>query len=405
MLIWALVLLLAPSATTAQLSNVTAQLLLAPAELSLVLDEHANISITYRGVDAHGDLILTLSDNSPYVHGPRNVTLDHGSNETGFGIVAKAVVSHTVVEIVEALWCDVEGTNCTRIETGEAYTRVSVIKSRFVDVLIVVVGWAYFFAWSISFYPQIILNYQRKSVVGLNFDFLFLNIVGFAAYTIYNVMNYWDQAVQDEYARLHPKSPMPVLLNDVIFSVHALIACLVTALQAFMYERQNQRVHPGFIAYGGALVTAGVFALILSLFHKITYLQFVTSLSYLKMAVTCSKYFPQAVYNYQRKSTVGWSIGNVLLDFTGGLLDVLQMVLQGWNVDDWSAFVGNPVKFGLGMVSMVFDVVFLLQHYVFYRNAEMPDSRYAGVENPAVEQSDGDDSRLRADSHDIVVHD
>jgi cystinosin len=47
------------------------------------------------------------------------------------------------------------------------------------DVLSVVVGWLYFAAWSISFYPQAILNYQRKSVTGLSFDFLLLNITGF----------------------------------------------------------------------------------------------------------------------------------------------------------------------------------------------------------------------------------
>lgn len=35
--------------------------------------------------------------------------------------------------------------------------------------------------------------------------------------------------------------------------------------------------------------------------------------------------------NYKRKSTVGWSIGNVLLDFTGGFLSIVQMFLQSYN--------------------------------------------------------------------------
>lgn len=35
--------------------------------------------------------------------------------------------------------------------------------------------------------------------------------------------------------------------------------------------------------------------------------------------------------NYQRKSTVGWSIGNVLLDFIGGSLSLLQMFLLSYN--------------------------------------------------------------------------
>ena len=39
--------------------------------------------------------------------------------------------------------------------------------------------------------------------------------------------------------------------------------------------------------------------------------------SYVKMTVTLIKYTPQALLNYRRKSTEGWSIGNILLDFTG----------------------------------------------------------------------------------------
>ena len=39
-------------------------------------------------------------------------------------------------------------------------------------------GWAYFVCWSVCFYPQIILNYKRKSVIGFHFDFLFLNVIG-----------------------------------------------------------------------------------------------------------------------------------------------------------------------------------------------------------------------------------
>lgn len=39
----------------------------------------------------------------------------------------------------------------------------------------------------------------------------------------------------------------------------------------------------------------------------------------------------QAYMNFRRKSTEGWSIGNVLLDFTGGSFSLLQMFLQSYN--------------------------------------------------------------------------
>ena len=35
--------------------------------------------------------------------------------------------------------------------------------------------------------------------------------------------------------------------------------------------------------------------------------------------------------NFRRKSTDGWSIGNVLLDFTGGALSILQMFMLSYN--------------------------------------------------------------------------
>lgn len=35
--------------------------------------------------------------------------------------------------------------------------------------------------------------------------------------------------------------------------------------------------------------------------------------------------------NYKRQSTVGYSIGGVLLDITGGLLSILQMFLLAYN--------------------------------------------------------------------------
>lgn len=60
----------------------------------------------------------------------------------------------------------------------------------------IVVGWLYFIAWSASFYPQIYDNYQRKSVVGLNFDYLSFNLLGFVMYGAFNIGLYWDLSIQ-----------------------------------------------------------------------------------------------------------------------------------------------------------------------------------------------------------------
>lgn len=59
-----------------------------------------------------------------------------------------------------------------------------------------VIGWCYFFQWSISFYLQIYTNYQRKSVVGLNFDYVSLNIVGYVLYSTFNIGLYFIPKIQ-----------------------------------------------------------------------------------------------------------------------------------------------------------------------------------------------------------------
>ena len=247
---------------------------------------------------------------------------------------------------------------------------MEVVHSHTISLLVVITGWVYFFAWSISFYPQIWLNYKRSSVEGLNFDYLVLNILGFTCYTIYNWLMYFDHTVQDIYLEHHHRALIPVLLNDVVFSSHALLACLITGIQCFIYERGQQRVSYICIGWASVLSAIAFISFAITLFDVLDWLQFINNLSYVKMAVTLSKYFPQAILNFERKSTEGWSIGNVVLDFTGGSMDICQMVLQASNTDDWSGFYGNPVKFGLGLVSMIFDVVFFIQHYCLYRESD-----------------------------------
>jgi cystinosin len=66
-------------------------------------------------------------------------------------------------------------------------------------------------------------------------------------------------------------------------------------------------------------------------FEIVHWLDFIDGCSYIKLIVTVVKYCPQAVMNYQRKSTTGWSIGTVLLDFAGGIFSLLQMILNSWN--------------------------------------------------------------------------
>ena len=88
----------------------------------------------------------------------------------------------------------------------------------------------------------------------------------------------------------------------------------------------------------------------------------------MKIIVTLCKYTPQAILNYRRKSTQGWSIHQVLLDLTGGVLSLTQLIIDSSLQADWSGLTGNPVKLGLSNISMFFDVLFIVQHFGLYRS-------------------------------------
>ena len=95
--------------------------------------------------------------------------------------------------------------------------------------------------------------------------------------------------------------------------------------------------------------------------------------------------FLQVWLNYKRQSTLGWNINQVLLDFSGGIFSLFQLCMEAFVKADMSAISGDPVKFGLGLVTVVFDVMFMVQHYSLYKvnNAklleEAPKARYTMV--------------------------
>ncbi|KAF9105507.1 hypothetical protein BGX29_012083 [Mortierella sp. GBA35] len=243
--------------------------------------------------------------------------------------------------------------------------------SGFGPFLSYLIGWAYFIAWSASFYPQAILNWRRKTVQGLSMDFIHLNVVGFLCYSIFNLAFFFSSEIQEEYKRRNDGQENLVRANDVFFAVHALILSTFTLVQTWVYKRdEGQRVSVFAWAF---LLSSGVSVLVLVVRGAIRgvdyeWIDILYFLSYIKLAISFIKYCPQVYINWAAESTVGWSIHNILLDFTGGVLSIGQLVLDAYISEDWSGISGDPVKFGLGFLSIAFDLVFITQHYVLYRN-------------------------------------
>lgn len=123
-----------------------------------------------------------------------------------------------------------------KIDDSMAFIEIRVARQTYLITLSYIIGWSYFAAWSSSFYAQVILNYRRKSVVGLNFDFLFLNVDGFLCYSIFYLALIFSQQVRDDYNRIYPYSRVPADYNDLAFALHALVLTFITSIQCFIYE-------------------------------------------------------------------------------------------------------------------------------------------------------------------------
>lgn len=177
-----------------------------------------------------------------------------------------------------------------------AFSRVSVHYSSGLDYLSDIVGWTYFVAWSISFYPQTVLNWRRKSVIGLHFDFLALNTLGFLVYSLFNIGLYSIPEVKTEYFKRHPYGVNPVQLNDVIFSIHAFFACVIQVVQCIIYERGDQKVSRTGRTLIGTFIIMAIVALILGSTTVIAWIDFLYFLSYIKLVITLIKYIPQVSF-------------------------------------------------------------------------------------------------------------
>jgi len=237
-------------------------------------------------------------------------------------------------------------------------------------VLSNIIGWAYFACWSLSFYPQVWTNFRRKSVIGLSFDFLLYNVTGYICYSTYNAALLWNENVLHEYREKHPQDPQtPIAIQDVAFALHGLLLTVVTIIQCFVYERGNQKLSKVCVVLVSLMWASIIILTILAGVHTVAWLFYIYWFSYVKLTITLIKYVPQAYMNFRDKSTVGWSIGNVLLDFSGGVLSFLQMFLDSWNAGNYDIFTANPVKLGLSFISIFFDILFIIQHYALYRHS------------------------------------
>jgi cystinosin len=234
-----------------------------------------------------------------------------------------------------------------------------------------------------------------------------------------NAAFYWSPLIREQYALRHGEGQRPTTaFNDIVFSGHALILSIITASQYLLSDlwrfehatgtRPSRPSRPilGMVV-GCLLAPAVVTVLVLrdlanagadyDARYDWAWIDVVYMVSYIKLLVTLVKYMPQLVANVRNRSTRGWAIDQILLDFSGGVLSLAQLAIDSYLQGGWTGVTGNPVKFALGNVSMLYDVCFMTQHYILYPHASSAedDNRAKRGEREALLESGraGDDDR------------
>ncbi|KAI3750686.1 hypothetical protein L2E82_21426 [Cichorium intybus] len=136
----------------------------------------------------------------------------------------------------------------------------------------------------------------------------------YAAHTSVNLIFQISQKVKG--SAMTSGTMIPVAANDVALSIHAVVLTAFTLFQIAIYDHRGQKVSKTSIL----ILSVAWLTIIICMFVAIpnhSWLWLVSCFSTL-----------QAVMNFQRKSTIGFSIGNILLDLVGGLANYGQMAVQ-----------------------------------------------------------------------------
>jgi cystinosin len=210
---------------------------------------------------------------------------------------------------------------------------------------------------------------------------------GFSAYLVSNAAFYYSPLIRAQYAARYKGLTPTVQFNDITFAAHGLVLSIVTTSQYFLPRAWGFNPAAGTrpsrfilgIFFGSLVGVATVIFIVLGSPNRNStrapagswvWLDAIYAVSYVKLIVTLIKYTPQVIFNYRNRSTKGWSILQILLDFSGGILSIAQQSVDSYLQGDWSGIIGNPVKFALGNVSMIYDLIFMTQHYVLYRGSD-----------------------------------
>ena len=268
-------------------------------------------------------------------------------------------------------------------------------------------GYIFFLSWTISNWPQLLLNMRIKSTEGLSPDYVVSNLVGFVSYAVFNSVFYWSTTVSNAYKNDHNDDEVVIENEDVFLALQTTVLVLIIAFQIIWYNSSSVYVSPSryccglyllptdavkLSAHYSIIITGlvgfvvGYFFLVLLVggkLHKdgtgvLNWTDFVFSLSYIKLVSTLIKYLPQILLNRKRQSTSGFNVWTAVFDFIGGLFSFLQVLSQSIYEGSADHLKVHIVKTLVGLMTVIKNYILMMQHYVWYapngdqrRNHEM----------------------------------
>jgi cystinosin len=131
-----------------------------------------------------------------------------------------------------------------------------------------------------------------------------VEVLGFTAYSFYNVLLFGSKEIREEYHRRHPntgESGPLVAVNDVFFAIHAAVISLVTLTQIYCWgytRSRGQFPSPwtwGIVVGGGLAVGILSIIVLASKGNMAEWIDVLYALSYVKLVCTFVKYVPQVI--------------------------------------------------------------------------------------------------------------
>jgi hypothetical protein len=177
-----------------------------------------------------------------------------------------------------------------------------------------------------------------------------------------------------------------VLINDLVYIHISTALCLYTQWQCFAYRVPSRDTMSKTHLYlAAAMWLLALYTVALSIGGIVPFVNHTSKpaftcsdfLGYIKVSIAFIKCMPQVYLNWKRQRTLGFSLGGVLFGLFGSGCVVGQMGVEAVRDRSWSPIIGNPTKILLAIDSIAFCLIFIVQHYVFYREN---DAKYAALE-------------------------